>query len=509
MAGGMARSREQRERRRDGSDVGRANALRAAVLALLALLLAACSRRRRRCSARRRRRPRAAAAAPGRAAAPAQQREHQRILAAYGGAYDDPRLQAMLDQTVDKLVAASDRPDLRYRVTILNSPAVNAFALPTGQLYVTRGLIALANDNSELASVLSHEMAHVIARHAAIREDQARQAALVNRVVTDVLSDPQIGALALAKSKIALASFSRAQEFEADGIGVGISARAGFDPYGAERFLTSMGRNADLRAAARQHRPARARLPVLASGDARPREQRADQRAPVQRARRRRARQGRVSRAARRPGLRRRPERRLRARPALPASQARLHLHRAGRLRARQHRAGGARRQGRRRAGAAARRGARAGRADADRVSRLRLDREHRSTRASRTSTINGFPAATATAKGDQWTFRLYAVRFGSEVYRFIFAAKHRTEAVDRTFRESIDSFRRMTRRRDPAGAAAAAQGRRRCSRATPSSGSPAAWRSATGPSSASACSTGSAPNDKLKPGDQVKIVVE
>ncbi len=55
-------------------------------------------------------------------------------------------------------------------------------------------------------------------------------------------------ALALAKSKIALATFSRGQEFEADGIGVGISSRAGFDPYGATRFLTAMGRNAELRA---------------------------------------------------------------------------------------------------------------------------------------------------------------------------------------------------------------------------------------------------------------------
>src|SRR5580765_6784566 len=176
-----------------------------------------------------------------------EQREHLRILAAYGGVYREPRVQEMLEKTVDKLVAASERPDLKYEVTILNSPAVNAFALPNGQLYVSRGLIALANDNSELASVLAHEMAHVIARHAAIREDQARQAALVNRVATDLLSDPQLGALALAKSKIALSNFSRAQEFEADGIGVGISARAGFDPYGAERFLTSMGHNAQLR----------------------------------------------------------------------------------------------------------------------------------------------------------------------------------------------------------------------------------------------------------------------
>src|SRR5262249_15147491 len=129
-------------------------------------------------------------------------REHQRILAAYGGAYDDPKLEGLLNETVAKLVAASERPEVHYRVTILNSASVNAFALPTGQLYVTRGLIALANDTSELASVLSHEMSHVTARHAAIREDQARQVALVSRVVQDVLSDPETGALALAKSKI-------------------------------------------------------------------------------------------------------------------------------------------------------------------------------------------------------------------------------------------------------------------------------------------------------------------
>ena len=93
----------------------------------------------------------------------AAEREHARILAAYGGAYRDEKLKTDLEQTVDKLVAASERPDLKYQVTILNSPSVNAFALPSGNLYVTRGLIALANDNSELASVLAHEMSHVIA----------------------------------------------------------------------------------------------------------------------------------------------------------------------------------------------------------------------------------------------------------------------------------------------------------------------------------------------------------
>ncbi len=178
---------------------------------------------------------------------PAVLREHQRILAAYGGVYNDPRLQAMIEQTVERLVAASEKPDLHYKVTMLNSQSVNAFALPTGQLYVTRGLIALANDDSELASVLAHEMGHVIARHAEIREEQARQADLVSRVVTDVVTDPEAGALALAKSKLALASFSRAQEFEADAIGVGIASRAGYDPYGAVRFLTSMEHNSELK----------------------------------------------------------------------------------------------------------------------------------------------------------------------------------------------------------------------------------------------------------------------
>ena len=131
---------------------------------------------------------------------PAADREHERILSSYGGSYDDPRIEALITKTVDRLVAASERPDLAYKVTILNSGAVNAFALPTGQLYVTRGLIALASDTSELSSVLSHEMAHVLAKHAAIRENEARKAAIVTRVVTEMGNDPDMQALALAKS---------------------------------------------------------------------------------------------------------------------------------------------------------------------------------------------------------------------------------------------------------------------------------------------------------------------
>ena len=187
-----------------------------------------------------------------------------------------PKLAALIGKTVDRLVAASDRPDQAYRVTILNSGAVNAFALPTGQLYVTRGLIALASDTSELSSVLSHEMAHVLAKHASIREDQARQAAVVTRVVTDMSNDPDLTALALAKTKLTMASFSRAQEFEADGIGVGISAKR---PFRSLWRGALPGRDGAQRGAeGRQDlaRSARAGFPVLASGDARARAERAE-----------------------------------------------------------------------------------------------------------------------------------------------------------------------------------------------------------------------------------------
>src|SRR5690242_5760113 len=185
---------------------------------------------------------------PAVAQTPATEKEHERILASYGGTYDDPRLESLVSKTVDRLVAASDRPDQGYKVTILNSGAVNAFALPNGQLYVTRGLLALASDTSELSSVLSHEMAHVLSKHAAMREDQARQAAIVTRVVTDMSNDPEVTAFTIAKNKMAMANFSRTQEIDADEMGVGISAHAHFDPYGASRFLTSMERNAELKA---------------------------------------------------------------------------------------------------------------------------------------------------------------------------------------------------------------------------------------------------------------------
>lgn len=375
-------------------------------------------------------------------APPPTQREHLRILAAYGGAYDDPKLQTLISQTVERLVAATERPELHYQITILNSPAVNAFALPTGQLYVTRGLAALANDNAELASVLAHEMAHVIARHAAIREEQARQAAVMSRVDGEGATDPQNGALALAKTKIALATFSRVQEFEADGIGVGIAARAGYDPFGAARFLTSMGRNAELKSVGEQRsldflssHPTTPERVKNAQGIAR---QYAVHGGPTER--------DKSTFLASIDGLvfgedpsegfvrgRRFLHPRLGFTFTAPegftldnTAQAVLGLREGG--------------------GAA-----------------LRMDvvpiapqqtlpdyltsgwMEHVDPGSIEELTIDDLPVATGVAKGDDWSFRLYVIRFGNEAFRFVFASKFDAAQSDRMFRASINTFRRMT----------------------------------------------------------------
>src|ERR1700736_368046 len=115
--------------------------------------------------------------------------EHSRIVAAYGGIYHDPKVEQTIARIVGRVVASSDKPEQGYRITILNAPSVNAFALQGGYLYVTRGLLALANDSSEIAAVLGHEIGHITANHAIERENKARNALIVSRVATDVLDD--------------------------------------------------------------------------------------------------------------------------------------------------------------------------------------------------------------------------------------------------------------------------------------------------------------------------------
>jgi len=168
--------------------------------------------------------------------------QHERIVATYGGVYRDAELERTLAGIVGRLVAASDDPGRSYAITILNSSTVNAFALPEGYLYVTRGLLTLAADASEIAAVLAHEMAHVTADHGAQRQNQALTAAIVDNVVQDAVAGGPEAQIAVATSQRTLASFSQQQELEADAIGIRTVARAGYDPYAASRFLEAMGR---------------------------------------------------------------------------------------------------------------------------------------------------------------------------------------------------------------------------------------------------------------------------
>ncbi|MBL0404712.1 M48 family metalloprotease [Microvirga aerilata] len=174
---------------------------------------------------------------------PDRDRDHVRLVRAFGGEGRAPQLQQILTDVTNRLVMATDRPDEAFQVTILNSPVVNAFALPNGRLYVTRGLLALANDTSEVAAVLSHEIAHVTLRHASQRSELQARSQLIERVAENVLNDAEEAAMVQSQARSTLASFSRAQELEADQTGVKVLARAGFDPFGAPRFLTALGRS--------------------------------------------------------------------------------------------------------------------------------------------------------------------------------------------------------------------------------------------------------------------------
>ncbi len=383
---------------------------------------------------------------------PAQRREHERLVASYGGAYDDPELKALIQQVVERLVAASERPDLKYRVTVLNSAAINAFALPDGSLYVTRGLLALANDTSELSSVLSHEMAHVIARHASIREDQVKQAVLVSRVISDVVNDPDLGALAMQKSRMSLASFSRGQELEADAIGVGIAARAGFDPYGASRFLTDMGRQSALKnASVGGMSSTTPDMDFLSSHPATP------ERISIAIAN---ARQYSVaSGAGTSSGEKDRnaylsaidgmvygddpKEGFVRGRKFFHPKLGFTFLAPEGfTLENTSQAVLGANGSG-----------TEALRLDAVRVSGDQSLGQYLASgwidgvevNSVESLSVNGFSAATAVARGEQWSFRMFAIRFGSDVYRLIFAARNLTPELDKQFRAAAETFRRVS----------------------------------------------------------------
>jgi predicted Zn-dependent protease len=138
---------------------------------------------------------------------------------------DDPELVAYVDGIARKLVRFAPKRSFEYRFSIVDQFEPNAFALPGGQIYVSRGLLALVSSEDELANVLGHEIIHSAARHAA-----ARQAAAVRQ-----------NPFAMPYMRIsALAAYERDQESDADRGGQRLAARAGYDPQGMASFLRKL-----------------------------------------------------------------------------------------------------------------------------------------------------------------------------------------------------------------------------------------------------------------------------
>lgn len=166
--------------------------------------------------------------------------EHPKILDEFGGAYHDPAIRRYLSQIGGELGRVAGKPNLPFTFTVLNSDIVNAFALPGGYVYVTAGLMALANNEAELAGVVAHEIGHIAARHTAERYSTALAAQIGLNVLGVLTGDRLLGQGAELGATLALSSFSREQESEADMLGIRYMTRLGYDPMAMATFLKSL-----------------------------------------------------------------------------------------------------------------------------------------------------------------------------------------------------------------------------------------------------------------------------
>jgi predicted Zn-dependent protease len=168
------------------------------------------------------------------------QENDPKVLAEFGGAYEDPAIQAYVQRIGKSVAAHSERPDVDFHFTVLDSDIVNAFAMPGGYVYITRGLLALANNEAEVAGVLGHETGHVVARHMAQRYSQAVLAQIAAAGLGLATGDEAIGQLANQGAAVYLQSFSRDEEYQADLLGVRYITKAGYDPRAMATFLQKL-----------------------------------------------------------------------------------------------------------------------------------------------------------------------------------------------------------------------------------------------------------------------------
>src|SRR3954469_13978713 len=176
------------------------------------------------------------------------QRTHAAMVQELGGAETGPR--AAYVESIGRrvgAVAGVANPGQALHFTLLNSPVENAFSVPGGYVYVTRQLMTLMDDESQLAFALGHEVGHVAANHAHIREAYARRNPLgVFGQIFGRILGPGLSNVLSSRSRLDALSFSRDQEYQADTLGLRYMVAAGYDPAGASGILASLSRNTAL-----------------------------------------------------------------------------------------------------------------------------------------------------------------------------------------------------------------------------------------------------------------------
>ena len=179
------------------------------------------------------------------------QRQHPAMVQELGGAETGPRA-AYVESVGRRIgtVSGVANPGQALHFTTLNSPVENAFSVPGGYVYITRQLMTLMGDESQLAFALGHEVGHIAANHAHIREQYARRNPLgvFGQVVGAIFGPSIFSNVISARARLDSLSFSREQEYQADTLGLRYLIAAGYDPAGAASLLSSLSRETALEA---------------------------------------------------------------------------------------------------------------------------------------------------------------------------------------------------------------------------------------------------------------------
>jgi predicted Zn-dependent protease len=164
------------------------------------------------------------------------------IVAEYG-LYDDPKLTEFVNRVGQDIVRVCHRQNLQYTFRVVDSPIVNAFALPGGYVYFTRGILAHFNSEAEMAGVMGHEVGHITARHGAEQQSKG-QLAQIGLGLGSVLSEDfnRFSGIAQLGVGLLFLKFSRGQESESDLLGVEYSTRLGYNAHEMAGFFRTIGR---------------------------------------------------------------------------------------------------------------------------------------------------------------------------------------------------------------------------------------------------------------------------